>query len=327
MPKLPQEGKCREPFAVADGHVDLLYHMGRFFPDARFSTVTKGPLTPAALRAGGVRLLVSAIYCQDVFNGRERAAGHLESLWRLHTDLIDGFSPVGNAHDLALAHGGRGVPGMLLLLENADALVDGNIAQWRRRGILTVGLTHAGENRIGSGNAVKNPGPLTGAGLAVVSELSRLGMVIDVAHLSDPCFAQLVDGFDGPLISSHTGLRRFCPVPRNLSDEQVAVLAGRGGIIGVTVNPEMLAMAPGAGLFQVFEQIDWLVQRYGDRLVALGSDFGGFDVSAEGIENPGKFQALSSLLRQRGYPRSAVENIMGRNWCRFYRRILESGPA
>jgi microsomal dipeptidase-like Zn-dependent dipeptidase len=94
---------------------------------------------------------------------------------------------------------------------------------------------------------------------------------------------------------------------------------GRKGIIGITVNPEMLAVDQRAGLFQVFEQIDWLVQRYGDGQVALGSDFGGFDVSASGIEHPGKFQALAALMAQHGYPCSSVEGIMGANWYRFYR--------
>jgi membrane dipeptidase len=313
-----QDGEYRETVAVADGHVDLLYHLMRFFPDAAFSSLASGPLTPGTLQEGRVRLLVSALYCADAFNGPETASDHLEALWEHHGRGIDGVAPVHGARELETAYRGQGAPGMILLLENADALVDDGCVRWRDRGVMTVGLTHAGENRIGSGNGVKNPGPLTRAGLEVVTELSRLGMVIDVAHLSDPCFAHLVDVFSGPLISSHTGLRRFCPLPRNLSDEQVAVLMRRKGMIGITVNPEMLAVDQRAGLLQVFEQIDWLVQRYGDRQVALGSDFGGFDVPARGIEHPGKFQALSALMIRHGYPISAVDNIMGGNWYRFY---------
>jgi membrane dipeptidase len=312
----------KHPVPVMDGHVDLVYSMMRFSPTSPFSSLTGGPLTPETLRAGNVRLIVGALYCADSYNGQETAAAHLSSLYAFGRRMLDGLTPVMTKADLSNAYHGHGTPGILYLLENADALVDADIGSWQALGIRVVGLTHAGENRIGSGNGVKTPGGLSAEGRRVVAELDRLGMVIDVAHLSDACFRELTGIFSGPLISSHTGFRRFCDVPRNLSDRQVGVLIERGGIIGVSVNPEMLAMDQRAGLYQVFEQIDWLVQQYGDAPVALGTDFGGFEIFTEGLENPARLPALSRLMHESGYSLSAIENIMGKNWYRFYEALL-----
>jgi membrane dipeptidase len=307
---------------VMDGHVDLVYSMMRFSPTTPFSSLTDGPLTPAMLREGNVRLIAGALYCADSFNGPATATTLLTRLYEFGQKMLDGLTPVMTKQDLTRTYDGQGTPGILYLLENADALVDGDIEAWKYRGISAVGLTHAGENRIGSGNGVKTPRGLTVAGRRVIGELDRLGMVIDVAHLSDPCFWEVSDLFSGPLISSHTGFRRFCDLPRNLSDRQVRLLMERGGIIGVSVNPEMLAMDQRVGLSDVFEQIDFLVQQYGDGQVALGTDFGGFDFPAEGLENPGRLPALSSMMYKRGYSLSAIENIMGKNWCQFYKKCL-----
>jgi membrane dipeptidase len=93
-------------------------------------------------------------------------------------------------------------------------------------------------------------------------------------------------------------------------------------MIGVSVNPEMLTTGHRAGLSDVFEQIDRLVQQYGDGQVALGTDFGGFDNPATGIENPSRLPALCRVMRKKGYPPSSIENIMGKNWYRFYQTIL-----
>jgi membrane dipeptidase len=307
---------------VMDGHVDLVYSMMRLSPGSPFSSLTDGFLTPETLREGNVRLIVGAFYCADSYNGPVTATAHLAGLYAFGRKMLDGLTPVMSKEDLSNAYDGYGPPGIVYLLENADALVDADIESWQALGIRVVGLTHAGENRIGSGNGVNPPGGLSGEGRRVIAELARLGMGIDVAHLSDPCFREVTDLFSGPLISSHTGFRRFCDLPRNLSDRQVRDLIERGGIIGVSVNPEMLTLDHRAGLSEVFEQIDWLVQQYGDGQVALGTDFGGFDIPAKGLETPGRLPALSRRMHESGYSLSAIENIMGKNWYRFYESLL-----
>lgn len=307
---------------IADGHVDLLYHMMRTAPQTPFAELTEGPLTPANFADGNLFLVISAFYCEDRHNGPRTATAHLQSLFDYGTEILKGLTPVATRKDLKNIYDDGQKTGLIHLLENADALVDDDVEKWQARSIRAVGLTHAGQNRIGSGNGVKNPSGLTTEGRRVVRDLFKQGLSIDIAHLSEPSFAELIKIYDGPLISSHTGMRRFCDLPRNLSDTQVRYLIDQKGIIGVTVNPEMLAPNQTAGIDEVFKHIDWLVQRYEDRQVAIGSDFGGFDMTCEGLAHPGQLPALIDIMAKNGYPQDAIKNIMGRNWYHFYEALL-----
>lgn len=307
---------------IADGHVDLLYHMMRTAPKTPFDRLEEGPLTPASFEVANLSLVVSAFYCADQYNGPETSVKHLQSLFDYSKEMLVSLTPIASRADLETVFEDNQKTGLIYLLENGDALVDEDIQKWQVKGIRAVGLTHAGQNRIGSGNGVKNPSGLTTAGRRLVQALSASSLPIDVAHLSEPCFTDLIKIFNGPLFSSHTGLRRFCDLPRNLSGDQVRYIMAQDGVIGVTVNPEMLSTSQQAGVDDVFRHIDWLVQRFEDRQVAVGSDFGGFEMSCQGLAHPGQFSALTDIMAQNGYPLSAIKNIMGRNWYRFYRPQL-----
>jgi membrane dipeptidase len=233
---------------------------------------------------------------------------------------------VRTAADLEATWRGGGVPGRLRLLENADALLELGMAPVCAAGFVTVGLTHAGRNRLADGNAVAAPHGLTGAGRQLLAELAATGRVVDVAHLAVPGYAEVLAEYPGPLCCSHTGLRRFCDRPRNLADEQLAALFARAGVVGLAFAPELLTIGGEADLDEVFRQLDWLVQRYGWRQVGLGSDFGGFDGVCRGLERPARLPALARRLQRAGYPAAAIAGIMGENWRQFYAAALPVGP-
>lgn len=319
----PAEEEQRLP--VVDGHVDLLYMLLERFKARPLETVSSGPLSPAAIEQGNVRALVNALYCPDSFNGPDKALPFLEYLIS-ETELLLGALPsIDTSEGLDACLSGPGPPGRLLLLENADALADlEDFSRLRAWGIRAVGLTHAGRNRLACGNSVKEPQGLTAEGRRIVRELSRQPLALDVAHLASPGFFQLLEMTDRPLISSHTGLRTFCDTPRNLDDEQVRLLIERGGIVALSVAPEMLKPSGKADFDDFITQLDWLVQRYGAEGIALGSDFGGFDGINRGMENCSCFAAAGEALLARGYGFEAVSNIMGGNWARLYRPLLDA---
>ena len=211
----------------------------------------------------------------------------------------------------------------MLLLENADALLEFPPEGLKRRGFRMVGLTHVGKNRIGDGNSVTGPEGLTPAGRNLVRELDRLGFAIDTAHLSDPCFREVADLFSGPLVSTHTGLRSLCDIPRNLSDDQVRIILSRGGVVGIAAFPGMLSLDGEADISHVFRQIDTLVQKFGPSGVGIGSDFGGYDTICAGFEDHSRLPVLAGLLDSAGYPDTAVRDIMGDNWYRFFSDLLK----
>ncbi|MBN1105667.1 MAG: membrane dipeptidase [Deltaproteobacteria bacterium] len=312
------------PLPLIDGHVDLLYMMRRKWPGRHFAELNEGEVTPLGLEEGNVRVLVSAFYCEDTHNGPGRSLPHLQELLHYAEHYLSELPVIRSREDLNDCMEGAGGPGALNLLENADALADDIAFDLKGRGFVAAGLTHAGRNRLGDGNGVASPEGLTPMGRQVARALNRQGVVLDVAHLAEPCFWDVMDLFDGALISSHTGFRRFCDMPRNLSNEQVKILMARHGTVGVSVNPEMLTPDGSATIRDVFEQVDGLVQKYGFRGVALGSDFGGFDGENEGLEHMGRLQDLAELLSRQGYPDPSIAAILGENWYQLYSSMLPS---
>lgn len=310
------------PPPVIDGHADLVYAMQRSAVGTPFAELASGPITPRTLAQGGVRALVGALYCADTHNGPGTAAAHLRQLMAFTGRQLTGLVPIRSATQLEVCWRGETAPGVLPLLENGDALADGGLDEYEAWGIRVVGLTHAGANRLADGNAVTRPEGLRLAGRQLVAELARRGWAVDVAHLAEPGFWELLDCFPGPILCSHTGLRRFCDIPRNLDDAQVTALLEREGVIGLALAPEMLVPVGAADLETVFRQLDGLVQRHGDAGAALGSDLGGFDGCCEGLEDHGRLGRLARRLERAGYPEASVARIMGGNWRRFYGRLL-----
>ena len=318
-------------FSVIDGHVDLVYMMMQRSVKTDFCDLSDGLITLEKLSRGSVRVIVSAFYCQDRYNGPQSSALHLRSIIDYAAENIHGLVPVENENDLEKCFYRDGRTGAVFLLENADALIDQDPLYIQNMGFSVIGLTHAGKNRIGEGNGVKNPGGLTGQGKDLVKKLYSLGMIIDIAHLAEPGFWNLTDLIDGPLISSHTGFRSFCDLPRNLSHEQLGVIVERGGMIGLSVNPEMLSIDGKADIVDVYRQADWFVQKFGAHNIGIGSDFGGFDLVNQGLENPERFADLAELFVVHGYPEDAITNIMGKNWYLFYsdhfkKKIMKNHP-
>lgn len=309
--------------AVIDGHVDLVYEMMRRHPNVPLPGLTDCAVTLPAMTEAEVRLIVAALYCADSHNGPGTAVPHLRSLMDYARTHFTEMAHVVSRGDLDRCMAVGASPGYLLLLENSDALVDLDLDDVKSAGIRITGLTHAGSNRLGDGNGVACPSGLSVAGKRLVKALEAQGFAVDVAHLADPGFADLVRFFDGPVVSSHTGFRFFCDIPRNLTREQMDVLFSRGGIVGVTVNPEMLSATGKAGIDDVYRHIDWVAQKVGPDHVAIGSDFCGFDHPNADIGDISRLPLIADRLRERGYPAEAVDSIMGGNWLRFYRSLLE----
>lgn len=325
MTRMKREDR-EQPYPVIDAHVDLLHDLMARHPNSRLVDLPHAWVSVPRLRQGRVRVLATAFYCPDSHNGPGRAADYLRSLLEYADTYLDGLALVTTPEELEECYRGTGEPGALRLLENGDALLEIPPEELRQRGFRVVGLTHCGSNRLADGNGVEHPRGLTPAGRELLRELDRLGFAIDTAHLSEPAFREVARLFEGPLISSHTGLRSFHPVPRNLSEEQVEVILSRGGVIGIAAAPEILSPHGRADIDALFRQIDCLVQRHGAACVGIGSDFGGFDTVCRGMEDHSRLPRLGELLERAGYPDQAVAGIMGGTWFRFFHRLLATAP-
>lgn len=314
-------------FPVIDGHVDMIYDLVRHHPDKPLEDLPDAWCSLPRLTAGNAKIIVSAFYCQDGCNGPMTAAENLRSLLRYADEYLKALPTIRTRQELAACFEGTGNAGALLLLENADPLLEFDPEVLKRRGFLIVGLTHAGRNRIGCGNKVENPTGLSEAGRSLVTRLDRLGFALDLAHLSEPCFRETVDIFAGPLVSTHTGIRAFCDTPRNLSDQQIRAILDRDGMIGLAAYPGMLSTAGEACIDDYSRQLDWLIRKYGPWGIGIGSDFGGFDTMCRGLEDHSALPRVAEQLAAAGHSDQVIAAVFGENWSRFFSRLLDSTPV
>jgi membrane dipeptidase len=281
----------------ADGHIDL-----------------------PRLREGGMDVQVFAHFVHPRFSGEgyARVRSLLEAFDRLvaaHPDLV----PVTTVEAMERAVG-AGRIAIVLAVENGTAL-DGRLEHLERlyaHGVRMMSLTWNASNELADGAAEERHGGLTPLGRRVVARMQDLGMIVDLSHLSERSFWDVLEATDGPLIATHSNAAALTPHRRNLSDRQLQALAARGGVVGVNFYP---AFTGGATLAAVLDHIDHLVAVMGEDHVALGSDFDGFTQTVAGLEDVARLPQLTAGLLQRGYGSRAVRKILGGNALRLFRQV------
>jgi len=223
--------------------------------------------------------------------------------------------------------------GFILAMEGADAIVAPEQAEaWYEDGLRAVNLVHYGHNQyaVGTGES----GPLTPAGIALLKEFERLGIILDATHLSDPSFFQALEVYGGPVIASHQLCRELVPHPRQFSDEQLRLLFEREAVIGVALDNWMIvpnwktsvSLRGEVTLDRLADHVDHLCQLASShRHVAIGSDLdGGFgtEQAPAEINTIADVQQLAQVLQRRGYPAAAIDDIFWGNWLRFFGKNL-----
>ncbi len=309
---------------MVDAHVDLPYYMMHQGNEPSFKNLETGPFTVEKAAYAGIRLFCTALYCEDRFNG-DGSAEHFRDILGFTLKALDSINIIKNKDDFSRLSKQSDKPASLLLIENADLLA-GNLSyieMLKENGIRIVGLTHAGTNRLADGNSVLYPNGITDQGRDVIRAIHENGLIIDVAHLHPDNFRQLLKIYEGPMITSHTGIRTFCNIPRNIDLDQAGEIIGMNGVIGISFNPEMLSIDGNAKVEDIFIHIDVLVQKFGPDGVGIGSDFCGFNEATEGMEDISRIKSLVDIMLEHGYGEEAARKIMGLNWLRLYEKLFE----
>ncbi|MBQ7768511.1 MAG: membrane dipeptidase [Oscillospiraceae bacterium] len=158
----------------------------------------------------------------------------------------------------------------------------------------------------------KTGGGLTEQGREYVRLAQKVGMVIDVSHISDEGFWDIMDITEKPIIASHSNSRALWDIPRNLSDEMYAALCKTGGTTGINLCAEFLG--ENADLDTVCDHIFHFMDIAGsDRHVSLGSDMDGITNLPSGFAGVQDYPKIADRLLQRGLPEESVENIFWNN--------------
>jgi membrane dipeptidase len=203
------------------------------------------------------------------------------------------------------------------------------LARFRALGARYMTLTHTGHNALADSanprsdlnNAPTEHGGLSELGRAAVAEMNRLGMLVDVAHVSRDTMLQAAAISRTPVLSTHSCVRALCDHPRNMDDSQLDALRDVGGVIQITAVAAFLKKGakPDAVTVRDFaDHVDYAVRRIGLQHVGISSDFdggGGFT----GWRDASESANITVELLRRGYDRQEIAALWGGNFLRVLR--------
>ena len=303
-------------FAENDLHIDLQkLKKGDYMLQCFAAFVNLGDKTP------GADPLVTALEEIDVFK-------------RMMERYSDRIAPVYHPEDIRKNAEAGKISGMLTIEE--AGCCKGSLGVLRRMyelGVRMMTLTWNHDNELAAPQA--NPGGplaaqtqrgLTETGFAFLAEMERLHMIVDVSHLSDRGFWDIVEHGTRPFAASHSNCRALAPHCRNLTDEMIRALADKGGLVGLNYCSGFLDHQPEEKLCRsttalMAKHAAHFKQVGGIEVISLGSDFDGIGGQHE-LETAADMPLLAEALRREGFTEDEVEAIYWRNAYRFFKNNL-----
>lgn len=244
--RLAEARALAQKYPLVDGHVDLPYRLQEHWEDVSGNS-TRGDFDFARARAGGLDAPFMSIYIPASKEGKGARA--------LANILIDQVEAVvyraphqyviaRTAADIRAAHA-AGKIALPLGMENGAAIEGdlANLQHFYQRGIRYITLTHSKSNHIADSSYDKNKvwQGLSPFGVSLVAEMNKLGVMVDVSHVSDAAFYQAVELSAVPVIASHSSLRHFTPgLERNVDDKMLKAMAKKGGVIMINFGSYFL---------------------------------------------------------------------------------------
>jgi membrane dipeptidase len=329
---------------VVDTHIDTTMMLGREGWDfmVRHQPV-KGEdsnhVDLPRIKEGGLDAAFFSIYMPGTITGPEAVKrsliliDHVRSLAEQHPNEIVLAT---TAADVRAAHK-AGKFAALMGMEGGH-MIDDSLAvlrDYQRLGVRYLTLSHSVNTNWSdsSGDTPKHNG-LTDFGKDVVRELNRLGMLVDISHVSDKTFWDAMETSRAPLVASHSSLRSISGHPRNMTDDMIRALGGKGGVIMINysrsflsdelyqagLNNVPMAQRPTVSWEKIVEHIDHAAKLVGTAHVGLGSDFDGTTVP-DGMDDVSMLPKITAALLDKGYSEQDVKNILGENILRLLERV------
>ncbi|MCQ9367297.1 dipeptidase [Brevibacterium sp. 91QC2O2] len=326
---------------VFDGHNDLAWYL-REECDSDIAPVNDPQAVPMTtldqLREGEVAAQFWSVYVDSAISGPAAVTATLEQIDMVHRIIAahpDRLVYTPTAADIR-AVWGSGRTASLMGAEGGQQIDEslGVLRAYARLGVrymtLAWSTTHSWAD-----SATDEPihHGLSEFGKQVVAEMDRIGMIPDLSHVSADVMHQVLDQTQLPVVFTHSCVADINPHPRNVPTDVIDRLPANGGVLGITfvpafVSAERHAWAQGGStgpepevtVAQVADHCDWVRNRIGAQYLALGADLCGTDSMPTGLENAGKYQALFTELRSRGWSEAELDGIGGLNLL----RVLEA---
>ena len=334
---------------LIDGHNDYPWALRGLHPGRDFSAADIAEPVPKLmtdiprLRKGGVGGQFWSVYVPSTMQGKEAVRATLEQIdivHRMTKQWPETFEMAYTAADIERSFK-AGRIGSLIGMEGGHS-IDSSLATLRMMyalGARYMTLTHSANVPW----ADASPGPAVHGGLSkfgeeVVREMNRLGMLVDLSHVSPDTMEDAIRVSAAPVIFSHSSARAIANHHRNVPDNILQMVAKNGGVVMVTFVPGFIsqavadydakpaaerggAPAPKATLSQVADHIDHIRTVAGIDHIGLGGDFDGISSVIEGLEDVSTYPALSAELLRRGYKDDDIKKIVGLNVLRVMRQV------
>lgn len=207
-----------------------------------------------------------------------------------------------------------------LTIENGSALGGelNNIEYFKTKGVIMMSLTWNGENDLASG--VNFSSGLKPLGKEAVKEIEKNDIILDVSHLNEEGFKDVLNISNNPFVASHSCCYDICPHRRNLKSWQIKQIIAMGGIIGINFYPTFLGVGEGSIFDKIRQNIELIVSLGGENNIALGSDFDGAKMS-KSLFSADDVPNLYSYLKNCGMSENFLDKVFYSNARSFLTRF------
>jgi len=269
--------------SIIDGHVDTAIAIQK--QERNFWELSdKGHCDYTRMKIGGINAALLAVCPVDT---QENLLSGLDTWFKFvnqpqhrlyQVTKVEDFSKLKNMDKIGVVlhfEGAGGIDEDLKLLRISYEL-----------GLRTLGITHAEQNKFGTGAPYLGPQPaqikggLSDKGFELIKHAQNLGMTIDVSHLNDKSFWDVMECTKRPVMASHSNCRTICPSPRNLSDDMICAIHKNKGVIGICfeksfLDTDMNHKNYGLSMSVIKQHIDHIIDIADDNTISIGTDFDG----------------------------------------------------
>jgi membrane dipeptidase len=221
----------------------------------------------------------------------------------------------------------------IISVEGGEPL-EGDIGVLRmiyRLGVRSLTLTHFPRNELGDGSGANSDSHLTEFGRQVVEEMNKLGMLVDISHINETGFWDVIELSKDPIIATHSNCKALCSHHRNLTDDQIKAIAEKNGVLNLSFCAGFIKKDIGFGTSDTIKKVtieDWLdhldhaVELVGTQHVGIGSDFDG-GCGFPGLDDITKIPDLTRGIIAREYSNEDINNILGANNLRIFKQVMK----
>lgn len=323
---------------VVDTHNDtmmLAIDESTWLPKIDIGEETDFHLDIPKAKAGGLHVAFFAAYTSGFYDNNARSISRtlalLNALYWTERNNPDTFKIAQNSAEIKQTVG-EGKLAAVPTIEGAYSLEEHNaielLHQYNDLGVKAIGFNWNYSNALGEGadrvygDPAKTPsnGGLTDLGAEVVKEMNRLGMVVDVSHMSRETFWDVIQVSEAPIIASHSGVYGLKQHQRNLTDDEMLALKENGGVLSIVFFPAFLTNNSTGYVSDIVDHIDYAVDIMGIDHVGIGSDFDGAPLP-EDLQSAEDLPLITDELAHRGYSLEDIEKILGGNILRLLEEV------